>query len=144
MNKKLSVTEPNYGDFISKEETVSVIEIRTDSIYVFGNFWCRGAYNLYDGLGMAAPPIIEQEMLNREAYRLITEEQLSLYAGDRLFVSILDPVRFRALEKTFLWKQLKAVQNNRIYFIDPEHFAVSDPISMNSQMDVQMRLLLAR
>ncbi|WP_141505136.1 helix-turn-helix domain-containing protein [Paenibacillus luteus] len=130
--------------FISKEETVSVIEIRTDSIYVFGNFWCRGAYNLYDGLGITAPPIIEQEMLNREAYRLITEEQLSLYAGDRLFVSILDPVRFRALEKTFIWKQLKAVQNNRIYFIDPEHFAVSDPISMHSQMDVQMKLLLAR
>ncbi|OME76107.1 hypothetical protein BK120_29430 [Paenibacillus sp. FSL A5-0031] len=130
--------------FISKEETVSVIEIRTYSIYVFGNFWCRGAYNLYDGLGMTAPPIIAQEMLNREAYRLITEEQLSLYAGDRLFVSVLDPVRFRSLEKTFIWKQLKAVQHNRIYFIDPEHFAVSDPISMHSQMDVQMKLLLAR
>jgi len=130
--------------FISNEETVSVIEIRTDAIYVFGNFWCRGAYNLYDGLEMAAPAIIEQEMLNREAYRIITEEQLPLFAGDRLFVTVVDPVRYRALEKTFIWKQLKAVQKNRVYFIDPEHFAISDPISMHSQLDVQMKLLLAR
>jgi len=129
---------------ISKDETVSVIEIRADDIYVFGNFWCRGAFNLYDGLGMAAPAIIEQEMLNREAYRIITEEELPLYVGDRLFVSIVDSARYRALEKTFIWKQLKAVQKKHVYFVDPEHFAVSDPISMHSQLDVQMKLLLAR
>ncbi|MFD1903399.1 hypothetical protein ACFSQ7_03480 [Paenibacillus rhizoplanae] len=63
----------------SRDETFSSIEIRSDSIYVFGNFWCRGAYNLYDGLELSAPVIIQQEMINKEAYRIITEEQLPLF-----------------------------------------------------------------
>ncbi|WP_341277947.1 helix-turn-helix domain-containing protein [Paenibacillus sp. FSL H8-0537] len=143
-NRKTERHKARLADIFASDETFSSIEIRSDSIYVFGNFWCRGAYNLYDGLELAAPAIIQREMINKEAYRIISEEQLPLYVGDHLFLTIVDPDRFKQLSATLWWKSLPAVKNNHVYHTQLEKFRVSDPISLHKQLDTQMKLLLAR
>ncbi|MBH5318839.1 ABC transporter substrate-binding protein [Paenibacillus sp. GSMTC-2017] len=129
---------------ISSSETFSVMEIRPDSIYVFGNYWCRGAYNLYDGLGLSAPAIVQKEMIDQEAYRLISEEQIPSYAGDHLFLTIVDSDRFDRLSSERWWNELPAVKNDRVYETSYKEFAVTDPISMHHQLDIQMKLMLDR
>ncbi|WP_339220936.1 AraC family transcriptional regulator [Paenibacillus sp. FSL H8-0332] len=143
-NRKTQRHRARLAAIYSRDETFSSIEIRSDSIYVFGNFWCRGAYNLYDGLELSAPVIIQQEMINKEAYRIITEEQLPLFVGDHLFLTIVDPGRYKQLSATARWKSLPAVRNNQVYHTPLEKFRVSDPISLHKQLDTQMKLLLAR
>ncbi|AJS60166.1 helix-turn-helix domain-containing protein [Paenibacillus sp. IHBB 10380] len=142
--RKTQRNRAKLAGIIPSHETFSAIEIRTDSIYVFGNYWCRGAYNLYDGLELAAPAIIQHEMIDKEAYRIISEEQLPLYVGDHLFLTVVDPVRFKQLSNTPWWKSMPAVSHNQVYQTNLLNFGVSDPISLYNQLDIQMKLLLAR
>ncbi|WP_340399927.1 helix-turn-helix domain-containing protein [Paenibacillus sp. FSL H8-0079] len=129
---------------IKSTDTFSVMEIRDDSIYVFGNYWCRGAYNLYDGLGLQAPERVQKELIDRQAYLMISEEQVTSYAGDHLFLTVLDSERYQRISNSVWWQEMPAVRQNQVYMTEYTEFAVTDPISMPYQLDTQMKLILDR
>ncbi|WP_064641581.1 helix-turn-helix domain-containing protein [Paenibacillus sp. AD87] len=129
---------------IQSTDTFSVMEIRDDSIYVFGNYWCRGAYNLYDGLGLQAPERIQKELIDRQAYLMISEEQVASYVGDHLFLTVLDSERYQHMSSSIWWQEMPAVRQNQVYMTEYTEFAVTDPISMPYQLDAQMKLILER
>ncbi|MFK4302942.1 MULTISPECIES: helix-turn-helix domain-containing protein [unclassified Paenibacillus] len=143
-NRKVQRLRPKLNGIVQSTDTFATMEIRDDSVYVFGNYWCRGAYNLYDGLGLHAPDIIQKELIDRQAYRLITEEQIQSYAGNHLFVTVVDPERYERLCSMKWWQEMPAVKQNQVYITDYSEFAVTDPISMPYQLDIQMKLLLER
>jgi ABC-type Fe3+-hydroxamate transport system substrate-binding protein/AraC-like DNA-binding protein len=129
---------------VGAHETISIIEIWAEGIVVYGNRWGRGGYNIYNALELEAPPLVRQHLIDKEAYRFISLEQLPDYAGDHMFLSVYGEggrLRAAAMRKSEIWSELPAVKRNCVYEVDISRFGAGDPISLSRQLDIQVRLL---
>lgn len=131
---------------IGKDETVSIIELWAEGPFVFGNNWGRGGFSLYNALGLKAPKIIEDEILDKEQYRMISMEVLPDYAGDYVFLTVYaennGDLKAKEIQNDPIWKSLPAYKNNRIFLLNIDDMAAGDPISLEKQMDIQVAKLL--
>jgi ABC-type Fe3+-hydroxamate transport system substrate-binding protein len=132
---------------VGKDETVSIIELWAQGPFVFGNNWGRGGYSLYNSLQLSAPEIVEQEILNKEQYRMISMEVLPEYAGDYIFLTVYaedgGDKMAEEIKASAVWQSLPAYKNNRIIELNIDDMAAGDPISMEKQLDIQVEKLLA-
>ena len=79
---------------------------------------------LYDPNGFKPTPLVQEVLDAQKGFELISLEKLPEIAGDRIF--ILNPVdeepkkSTEALLQSRIWKELPAVKNGKVYFIDIE------------------------
>lgn len=115
-------------------KTFTLVEsLGEGSIAVFGNKWGRGGEILYDYLGLKAPEVIQKEIINGEQYRDVSLEVLPEYCGDYIIQSLWsgdDP--FKDSE---LWKNIKAVKEDKLIKTDGALFYYMDLYSMDKQLD---------
>ncbi|MFS0725022.1 iron-hydroxamate ABC transporter substrate-binding protein [Paenibacillus sp. 1P07SE] len=119
-----------YGDDVS----VSVFETDSKNFYVFGDAWARGTEILYQAMELNMP---EQARADTQAdgYYPISLEVIPDYAGDFVVLSraALGETDYMDTE---VWKSIPAVQNNQVIVIDLEASTYSDPISLESMLEI--------
>lgn len=104
-------------------ETATIFLQLGKQLYVMGNR-SLGVI-LYGEHGFAIPPAIQENIVdNNQTFIELSEELLPEYAGDHLFVLVLDNEESqtesdRLLQST-LWKSLPAVQQGRVYTASAE------------------------
>jgi iron complex transport system substrate-binding protein len=132
---------------IQPDQTVSIIEVWAKTIYVYGNNWGRGGYSLYNSLKLTPPARVKNEIIDKEKYANISMELLPEYAGDYIFLTVYGAnggtERAEEIKQSALWKSLPAVKNNRVISLDIADMFDGDPISIEKQMEIQVKSLLA-
>ncbi|MCY9513098.1 ABC transporter substrate-binding protein [Paenibacillus apiarius] len=125
-------------------ETVALYEIREDRIGIWDRT-ARGAFNLYDMLGLTPPERVQQEVLQPGTHLFITEAALPEYAADVMFVVYESNGSYPDLNKQVansnVWRNLPAARHNRIYPLKLEEFWCCDALSLERQLDKQVDLL---
>ncbi|MBD2844636.1 ABC transporter substrate-binding protein [Paenibacillus sp. IB182496] len=146
---KVMQTKAEVETIIDPEETVAIVNIRPQNLFVYGNK-AMGGYVIYELLGLKAPPLIRREVLDKGLGQLeISLELLPTYAdANRLFVSVLEQEggaeRAEEIRAGGVWQALPAARDKRISSLDWNTFFTTDPISTMKQLDAFVELLRAR
>ncbi|MDQ8737461.1 AraC family transcriptional regulator [Paenibacillus sp. LHD-38] len=114
------------------EETVAAYEIADGQVYVLGR-QDRGAYAIYDVLGFLPPEIIHNNVLKAGKSRRIALDELPAYGADHMVVSIYEEGGMEQTTRLLAsreWRQLPAVQNNRIHMIPANKCFSNDGVSL--------------
>ncbi|MHA7966272.1 helix-turn-helix domain-containing protein [Paenibacillus sp. CAU 1782] len=103
------------------------------------------APGLYHPAGFQAPPLVAQMLADEEGFREISEGEIPLYAGDRIFLLLSrNPVSRAAtheLIRTPFWNTLDAVKRKRVYLIEADKWNFGDALSRWMALDSISRLL---
>lgn len=127
------------------DKTVSILQPYAKGIYAWGNKGGRGGEIIHGDLGLKAPKIIQETLVDGEGFGgNLSLEQLPEYAGDFIFTSNWgwDDGNPDVVYDSNLWKSLPAVKNGKVYFIDEEGSYYNDPISLEAQLDFIVKSLL--
>ncbi|MEV5030818.1 AraC family transcriptional regulator [Paenibacillus sp. LPE1-1-1.1] len=128
------------------EETAAAYEIADGHIYALSR-QDRGAFAIYDVLGLRPPEALLNNVLNAGKSKRITLDELQGYGADHMVVSVYEE---DGMEKTTrlladpVWKQLSAVRNNRVYTIPVNKCFSNDGISLQKLTNMIAQLLLSR
>ncbi|QNK56885.1 ABC transporter substrate-binding protein [Paenibacillus sp. PAMC21692] len=145
---KVAETKQTVGSIIGEDKTVTIFNIRPANQFIYGNK-AMGGYVIYDLLGLKAPEIVQQEVIDKGLGQLeISLELLPQYANsDYVFLSVLanDGGTERAAEVTegAIWKNLPASENNRVFDLNWDTYFTTDPLSTMKQLDAFAELLQA-
>jgi iron complex transport system substrate-binding protein len=135
----------NYGEEIKNEigedTTVSVIENFDKQIYVFGDNWGRGTEILYQEMKLKMPEKVMKMALN-DGYYALSLEVLSEYAGDYVIFSKNQDTD-NSFQDTSIYKNIPAVQNERLFEVNAKEFYFNDPITLEFQLDFFKKAFLA-
>ena len=113
---------------IGEDATVSVIENDSKQLYVFGNNWARGTEILYQAMDLKMPDKVKELALG-PGYYTLSLEVLPEFAGDYIVLS-KNPDGDSSFLETDTWKNLPAVQNNRVFELNTKAVTYSDPITL--------------
>ena len=143
---KVEQTKANVGSIIGPDETVSIVNIRPQNQFIYGNK-AMGGYVIYELLGLNAPDIVRQEVLDQGLGQLeVSLELLPEYAGsDYIFLSVLESgggaERAQEITGGSLWNGLPAAQSNKVVPLDWNTYFTTDPLSTMKQLDTFAELL---
>lgn len=135
-NRKIERVKPKIVETVG-DRTVSILQPYAKGIYAWGDKGGRGGEIVYGDLGLKAPPIIRQKLIDGPEFGAnLSLEQLPDYAGDYIFTSNWgwddgDP---EVVYGSALWKGLPAVKEGRTFFIDTAGSYYNDPISLDAQL----------
>ncbi|WP_139992344.1 ABC transporter substrate-binding protein [Paenibacillus paridis] len=114
---------------------------------LIGNKGGRGGEIIHGDLGLKAPPIIQEKLIDGEEFgAALTLELLPEYAGDYIFTSNWgwDDGNPDVVYGSKLWESLPAVKNNQVYFIDAKGSYFNDPISLEAQLEFIVESFLGK
>ncbi|MFF2886266.1 ABC transporter substrate-binding protein [Paenibacillus sp. NPDC057967] len=122
-------------------ETVSVMAVFQNNVYVFGPNGAYGGYLIYDALKL--PTTEHAEVLRGKdmGSSELSMEVVPEYMGDHAFITVVDESKADELMKSDFWKSVPAVKNNQVYFYDSKIFAMDDPYSLEAQLGIVTDLL---
>ncbi|EGL16361.1 MULTISPECIES: iron-hydroxamate ABC transporter substrate-binding protein [Paenibacillus] len=127
---------------IGADATVSVIETFNKQLYVYGDNFGRGTEILYQAFGLRMPDKVK-EATKKEGYFALSTEVLKDYMGDYVIFS-KNAEEDNSFQKTETYKNIPAVQNNRVYEADAKAFYFNDPLSMEYQLKFFMQHFLGK
>ncbi|CAI6082793.1 AraC family transcriptional regulator [Cohnella sp. JJ-181] len=145
-NRKIERVKPQIVETVG-DRTVSILQPYAKGIYAWGDKGGRGGEILYGDLGLKAPPIIQQKLIDGPEFGAnLSLEQLPDYAGDYIFTSNWgwDDGNPEVVYGSALWKGLPAVKEGRAYFIDAKGSYYNDPISLEAQLAFIVESLLGK
>ncbi|MBU8772963.1 iron-hydroxamate ABC transporter substrate-binding protein [Cytobacillus oceanisediminis] len=119
---------------IGEDVTVTVLETMGKETYIYGKNWGRGTEIIYQALGIQAPDKVEKDVFG-PGYKSISTELIPEYAGDIMFVGTGDETGKGSFMDTSVWKEIPAVQNNKVIEFDSESFWFNDAISLENQLE---------
>lgn len=146
---KLVESKKSIEGIVKEGETVSVIIVSDDAIYVQaekgGNY---GSSVIYNYLGLPATQKAKEET---EGFSNISMEVIGDYTGDYIFVYYYSKAAMDNLFKSEIWNSITAVKNDKVYVyggmdegkVDDE-FVMEDPYSLEQQVDTIVSLLLEK
>jgi iron complex transport system substrate-binding protein len=117
---------------IGENATVTVIENFNKQLYVFGDNFGRGTEILYQEMKLSMPEKVKQMALDTGYYAL-SVEVLPEYAGDYIIVSS-DGMDV-SYQETATYKNIPAVQNERVFTANASEFYFNDPITLDFQLE---------
>ena len=123
-------------DIIAKKPTFSILGyVGGGDIYAYGDNWGRAGQIIYNILGFEAPEKIKNDVIDKEGYLAISEETLGQYQADYIIMATLGGTSdvIENLSQKQVYKDLDAVKNNKIIFIQEELYFDTDPISVMKQ-----------
>ncbi|GGG10844.1 hypothetical protein GCM10007425_01410 [Lysinibacillus alkalisoli] len=112
------------------EKTISIIGGTDKSLMAFSQNYGRGGEIVFGELELEMPDKVAQDT-KETGWAQISMEVLQDYTGDYLIVEN-DSLPY--LEKSPLWSELPAVQNNNIHIIDSKAAYFNDPVSLDRQL----------
>ncbi|SFF31441.1 iron complex transport system substrate-binding protein [Paenibacillus algorifonticola] len=145
-NAKIAEVKPKIAEVVG-DKTVSILQPYAKGIYAWGNKGGRGGEILYGDLGLKAPAIIQEALIDGAEFgSSLSLEQLPEYAGDYIFTSNWgwddgDP---DVVYGSSLWKGLPAVKQNQVYFINAQGSYFNDPISLEAQLQFIVESFLGK
>ncbi|WP_337099146.1 ABC transporter substrate-binding protein [Paenibacillus sp. YIM B09110] len=120
--ERASAAKEKASQLVGADETTAILWISKDSFQVVGNR--NVGHVLYSLLGMKPTPNI-QSLIDENKGELVFTDHLSLevlpeYDADRLVVMVSDvdagaDDNYKKMQESGLWKNLKAVKNNKVY-----------------------------
>ncbi len=137
-NAKIAEVKPKIQAVVG-DRTVSILQPYAKGIYAWGNKGGRGGEILYDDLGLKAPDIIRETLIEGDGFGGdLSLEKLPDYAGDYIFTSNWgwDDGDANVVYNSAVWKSLDAVKNDRVFWIDPKGSFYNDPISLEAQLEL--------
>lgn len=118
---------------IGADATVSVIETFNKQLYVYGENFGRGTELLYGQFGLAMPEKVK-EATKTDGFFAVSTEVLKDYMGDYVIFS-KNTDEDNAFQTTETYKNVSAVQKNRVFEADAKTFYFNDPVSLEYQLD---------
>lgn len=122
------------------DETVAILVVRPEGLLVYG---ARNAgYVIYHSLGLRPPAKIQQlnHKLGNTFHSIpIEPAELADVAGDRLLVIVFPDAKgstahAEALFQSPYWKELSAVQRNKVHHLDMDEWIPYNPVSIRLQL----------
>ncbi|CAH1215399.1 iron-hydroxamate ABC transporter substrate-binding protein [Paenibacillus sp. JJ-223] len=118
---------------IGADATVSVIETFNKQLYVYGENFGRGTELLYGQFGLAMPEKVK-EATKTDGFFAVSTEVLKDYMGDYVIFS-KNTDEDNTFQTTETYKNVPAVQNNRVFEADAKTFYFNDPLSLEYQLE---------
>ncbi|MCK4029700.1 ABC transporter substrate-binding protein [Streptococcus iners] len=115
--------------------TFTIMGYLGQDLYLFGNNWGRGGEIIYQELAYTAPQKVKDKVFG-PGFLAVSQEVLPDYAGDYIILAVEDESVAAGLLNSDLWKNLPAVQNNRVIKVDSKAFYFNDPISLEYQLNI--------
>ncbi|WP_164821360.1 iron-hydroxamate ABC transporter substrate-binding protein [Paenibacillus koleovorans] len=145
-DQQVAENKKKLAGVIGDNETVAIMEINSKAFYVYGDNYGRGGEALYHSLGLKAPDKVKKEVIDGPGWAALSLETLPAFAADHIVLSVLENAGANgdSILNSAIWKNLKAVQNNRVYRIDAKSFYNSDPISVQKEMNILVDMLIKR
>ncbi|MEK0313823.1 helix-turn-helix domain-containing protein [Cohnella sp. 56] len=130
---------------IGPDDTVGIVKIVSDKLYVYGRSTSMGGCVIYDTLGLRAPAAVRDELFKPcLPNKPIEPHELPHYAGDRLFLfdyrSKWYPDKPGWMQSD-AWLALTAVRNGHVYMPNPDLFYSYDPLSLELQLEHAVSML---
>ncbi len=131
------------SDSVAGETATVLIYEHGKRMFVMGS--AGFAPGLYHPCGFQAPPAVAQMLADEEGFREITEEEIPMYTGDRIFLLLSrNPISRAAtheLIRSPLWKALDAAKRRHVYLIEADKWNFGDALSRWMALDAISRLL---
>ncbi|RAK14264.1 iron complex transport system substrate-binding protein [Anoxybacillus vitaminiphilus] len=133
---------------IGKNETVGIYELSGKDFVVFGANFGRAGQIIYNALQLTPPEKTQKEVIEGpQQWKPISLEALPSYEADHMFWTVYRVEGTDQIEKEMknsaIWKNLKAVKNNRLYEMKLEDVWFTDAISLERQLDLIVDTLLS-
>ncbi|MCM3175508.1 AraC family transcriptional regulator [Paenibacillus sp. MER 99-2] len=131
--ENLAAARERLNRIIKEDETATVFAGGiVKNITLYGNaFTGRG---IHGELGIPMNENVKREVDPKVGWATISNEVVSTYAGDRVFMAVDAKAESFDYASDPVWKTLDAVKNNELYEIDGYKFYFSDPISVMGQI----------
>ncbi|MDF2659942.1 MAG: hypothetical protein K0Q94_2733 [Paenibacillus sp.] len=131
------------------DETVSVFRIEKGRLRIYLNRNFAG-YMVRTSLQTKAPAAVAAEIAKNKYGSAveISLEKLPEYAADHMFIIVRgqgdDQAAFKELENSAIWKNLPAVRNGNLHFIDTDKYYGVDIITIRETMKEAADILAKR
>ncbi|WP_242775168.1 helix-turn-helix domain-containing protein [Brevibacillus parabrevis] len=123
---------------IDRGETAAVYEWRSDGIFIWDKT-ARGAFNLYEALGIRPPETVRRDVLVRGKHLWITEDRLPDYMADHMFV--IDARDDQSDEGEHVLASMHG--KGRVYRLSLNEFWSSGGLALERQLRIQTNCLIA-
>jgi iron complex transport system substrate-binding protein len=114
--------------------TVSVFGTDGKSFYVYGDKWARGTEILYQAMKLQMTDKVKKDALG-PGYYTLSQEVLPEYAGDFIVLS-KDLQGDNTFMQSEVWKNIPAVKNGRDIEINEKASSYSDPITLETLLEI--------
>ncbi len=126
---------------IGEDATVSIFEDFNKKIYAYGKNWGRGSEVIYQAFDLEMPEALEKAT-EKEGWTEVSKEAVGKYAGDYIVTAKAKDAALPDFQKTDLWQNLEAVQNNHTFNVDASIYWYNDPYSLDYiRKDLKEKLL---
>lgn len=127
-------------DKIGEDATVSIFDEFDKKLYSYGPNWGRGGEVLYQAFGLKIPDKLN-DLVKKEGWAEVKQEKIADYAGDYI-VSTSEGKSTPAYEKTDLWNNIPAVQQDHVIKVQAETYWYNDPYTLEfMRKDLKEKLL---
>ncbi|WP_338554058.1 AraC family transcriptional regulator [Paenibacillus sp. KS-LC4] len=137
---KIADYKEKVSPLIGADETFSILNVRPDAIFIYGDT-NMGGNILYKYLGLKPTEKVKTDVINGETWEISTEV-IPDFIGDRLFLAVNEGAEEQLKKVEKLIKNTPAGKAGKIYNIDFDTFLLSDPISVDHQLDIIVDLLV--
>lgn len=127
-------------------ETVAAYEIVDGNVYVLSAH-DRGAYALYDVLGLHPPDSVRRKVLDLGISKRIGPHELQEYAADYMVISIYEEnglEQTNRLLESEAWQQLPAVRHNQVFPIPVNKCFSNDGVSLQKLTGMLADMFISR
>ena len=115
-------------DKIGEDATVSIFDEFDKKLYSYGPNWGRGGEVLYQAFGLKIPDKLN-DLIKKEGWAEIKKKKIADYAGDYI-VSTSEGKSTPTYEKTDLWNNIPAVQQDHVIKVQAETYWYNDPYTL--------------
>ena len=142
--KKLEQDGKEIKKHIGNDATFSIMDIQQKDIYQFGARFGRGSDTLYDGFKVKEDPEAKKAM-PEERFMKVPKEKFNEYSGDYLMVPTVDGKKpNNDFTKSDIWKNNKAVKNNRVIYYPADEAIYGDLITIEKQGEQFKKAILEK
>lgn len=124
-----------------EQATFTIMGLFEKQFYLFGQNWGRGGEIIHQALGYKAPEKVIKEVFPA-GYLEVSQEVIPEYIGDYVLVAAENDETGASLYESDIWKNIPAVQNNKVIKVDANVFYFTDPVSLEHELDVIHKAIL--
>ncbi|WP_025027582.1 ABC transporter substrate-binding protein [Caldalkalibacillus mannanilyticus] len=135
---------------IGEDEVVSIFMVwGKDTLRIYGGR--NIGHMFYRALQLTPPPFIQERLNNDPDFKEFVFENISMemlpeFAGDRIIMLVYgqeardEGGMLYQLEHSSLWKNLDAVKNNKVYYVEEDPWFIYSPIAIDKSLDEAIKL----
>ncbi|OPA73526.1 iron(3+)-hydroxamate-binding protein yxeB [Paenibacillus selenitireducens] len=144
-DKKAAEGREKLKGIVDPNATAGLYEL-TDKgeLWIFGDNAGRGGQAVYKALGFKMP----EKLSGNGQTTQLSLEVLPEYGADYMFLTTYDPEKkgdeLKKLKESGVWRNVKAVKDNQIFYNDFDTFYRYDPIAITGQIDLFVDMLMKR